>query len=135
MEIEIDDYISEDEKKEIAISVFTTAVEKAFGGSEYDTSGKERDRVIKNAVSKWIETHIESILTDEDKQLIKDTVQKTIKKEDYSFHVFSKPDVWDRTEYSAYVAIREAVKSNQKFIENKVTESIAEMLTDRNKSE
>lgn len=132
MNIDIDKYISEDEKREIALDIFRTAIEKAFGGTEYDQSGKERDRVIRNAVAKWIETHIESILSDEDRQTIKDTVQKTIHKEDYSFYVFSRPSVWDRTEYSAYKAITDAVKLNKDFIENKVIEAVTKMFTTNN---
>lgn len=41
MEINIDDYINEDEKKEIVINQFKDSIKKAFGGDEYSESGKK----------------------------------------------------------------------------------------------
>ena len=125
IEIELDDYISEEEKKEIVIETFRENIEGAFGGGEFDQSSKERERIINNSVAKWIEQHIESILTEDDINVLTENVKKTIhEKNDYSFYVFAKPDIWDRTEYSAYKIIAQAVKENENYIKEKVTESI-----------
>jgi len=126
MEINIDNYISEDEKREIALEIFRDKVKKAFGGDQYSDSGKERDRVIKNAVAHWITEYIETTLTNEDKLLLQDNVRESIVKANYSFYIFSKPDVWDRTEYTAHKVITQAVKENEEFIKSKVTEAIVE---------
>lgn len=129
MNINIDDYISESEKKEIAISVFSDSIKSAFGGSEYTDSGKERDRIVKNAVVKWIAEYVETILTDEDKALIREETYKAIKGASYEFKIFQKPDIWDRDEYSVYKIIQTAVKENEEFIKKRVTESVVNMFT------
>lgn len=126
MEINIDNYISEDEKREIALEIFRDKVKGAFGGDQYSDSGKERDRVIKNAVAHWITEYIETTLTDEDKVLLQNNVRDSIAKANYSFYIFSKPDAWDRTEYTAHKVITQAVKENEEFIKSKVIEAIVE---------
>lgn len=130
MEIKIEDYITEEEKKEIVISQFKEDVSKMFGGNEYTSTGKDRDRIIKNSVAHWITEYIEKTLTDEDKNTIRENVLDTIKnRNDLSFYIFQKPDVWDRTEYTAYKIIQNAVKENGQFIKDKVTESIKQKFT------
>ena len=121
MEIKIEDYITEEEKKEIVISQFKEDVSKMFGGNEYTSTGKDRDRIIKNSVAHWITEYIEKTLTDEDKNTIRENVLDTIKnRNDLSFYIFQKPDVWDRTEYTAYKIIQNAVKENEQFIKDKI---------------
>lgn len=130
MEIKLEDYITEEEKKEIIISQFKEDISKMFGGDEYSTTGKDRDRIIKNSVAHWITEYIEKTLTEEDKNIIKENVMNTIRsKNDLSFYIFQKPDVWDRTEYTAYKIIQTAVKENEQFIKDKVTESIKQKFT------
>lgn len=129
MEIDIDKYISEEEKKEIALDIFRDKIKEAFGGDEYSHSGKERDRVIKNAVAHWITEYIENLLTEDDKQIIQNNVIESIKKANYSFYIFQKPDVWDRTEYTAYQIITQVVKENEPFIKEKVNEEILKKFT------
>ena len=130
MEIKIEDYITEEEKKEIVISQFKEDVSKMLGGNEYTSTGKDRDRIIKNSVAHWITEYIEKTLTDEDKNTIRENVLDTIKnRNDLSFYIFQKPDVWDRTEYTAYKIIQNAVKENEQFIKDKVTESIKQKFT------
>lgn len=129
MEINIDNYISEEEKREIALEIFRDKIKEAFGGDEYTDSGKERDRVVKNAVAQWITDYIESNLTEDDKEIIKKNVRESIERESYSFYIFKRPDVWDRTEYTAYKIITQAVKDNEDFIKAKVTESIIKKFT------
>lgn len=130
MEIKIEDYITEEEKKEIVISQFREDISKMFGGDEYTSTGKDRDRIIKNSVAHWITEYIEKTLTDEDKNIIRENVLNTIKTENnLSFYIFKKPDVWDRTEYTAYQIIQNAVKENEQFIKDKVTESIKQKFT------
>lgn len=124
MEINIDNYISEDEKREIALEIFRDKVKEAFGGDQYTDSGKERDRVIRNAVYHWIVEYVEKTLTEEDKEAIRTNALNAIKDANYEFQVFKKPDVWDRTEYTAYKVITQAVKENEDFIKEKVTEAI-----------
>ena len=129
MEINIDDFISEDERREIAIETFRDKIKEAFGGDEYSDSGKERDRVVKNAVSKWITDYVETTLTEEDKKLIREKTVEAIRDAHYEYRIFEKPDVWDRTEYTAYRVVTQAVKENEDFIKEKVTEAIIEHFT------
>lgn len=129
MEIDINNYISENEKREIALEIFRDKVKEAFGGDQYTDSGKERDRVIKNAVHHWIVEYVEKTLTDEDKQTIRDNALKAIKDANYEFRVFEKPDVWNRTEYTAYKVITQAVKENEDYIKEKVAEEIRKKFT------
>lgn len=135
MNIDIDKHLTESEKKEIAIQVFKENIEKAFGGSQFTDSGKERDRVIKNSVAKWISDYVESLLTEEDKLMIIDKTREAISSSNYSFYVFQKPDVWDRTEYTAYKVITDEVKNNTDFIQNKVKEAIIKQFSLQNGEE
>lgn len=126
MNIQIEDYLSEGEMKEIAVEAFKEKIHEAFGGDQYTEGGKEKDRQIRNAVAKWIEDYVETVLTEEDKQTIRDKTHEAIRNASYEFHIFEKPDVWDRTEYTAYKVITQAVKDNEDFIKAKVTEAIIE---------
>lgn len=124
MDIKVEDYLSQEEMKEIATEAFKSKIHQAFGGDQYSSSGKERDRVVKNSVAHWITEYIESLLTEDDKEIIKKGVEDAIKKESYSYFVFKKPDVWDRTEYTAHKIITQSVKENEEYIKYKVKESI-----------
>ena len=126
MEINIEDYISEEQQKEIVIDVFRKSIEDAFGRDEYSDSGKERDRVIKNAVSHWITEYIEKTLTEEDKNLIRETLKKTIESGNYGYYLFKSPDVWDRKEYTVHKLMEKAVRENEGFILDRVTREIKE---------
>ncbi len=125
----IEDYLSLEERKEIATRIFTERVQSAFGGDQYSASGKEADRVIKNAVAHWITEYVENSLTAEHRELIRAGVDRAINGENYSFYLFKRPDVWDRTEYTIYTIINQALKENEEFIKNKVSESILDKFT------
>lgn len=130
MENKIENYITEEEKKEIALSMFKDKIQEAFGGDEYTPSGKEADRVMKNAVALWITEYIEKILTDKQKNTIRKNVENTIKeKTDLSYYIFQKPDVWDRSEYTAYSIINKAIKENEEFIKKSVSKEILKKFT------
>lgn len=124
MEIKVEDYLSEAEMKEIAVEAFKDKIHQAFGGDEYTPQGKEKDRQIKNAVAKWITDYVETVLTEEDKQIIREKTHEAIRDAHYEYRIFEKPDAWDRTEYTAYKVITEAVKKNEDYIKEQITKAI-----------
>lgn len=128
MEIDIDKYLSEEEKKNIVIDTFKERITQAFGGNEYSSSGKEADRIVKNAVAHWIASYVETILTDEDKTKIRNAVQNVVEHANYEFYLFQKPDVWDRTEFSFYKILNSSLKENQEFIAEKIKEELVKKL-------
>ena len=135
IEIELNNYITEEDKKEIVLDVFRDRINKAFGGDEYSNSGKEADRLMKNAISYWLTNEIEKVMTNEMKETIKNKAVEAIESKNYSFEIFQKPDTWDRSEFSAYKIIQDVIKNKREIIEEWAEKELVNLLTPPTQSE
>lgn len=126
MEINIDEYISEEEKKEIAIDVFRQQVKNELFKSINGTvqSDSEIQRVIGNITHQIVFKEVQKYIPDAKEQIIS-KVKKSLSK-DLSYEIFRKKDVWDKEEGLAVKYLREEIKNNEKYFKSRIKQTIEE---------
>ena len=125
VEIDINEYLSEEDKREIAIEVFRQQVKNQLFKSTDGTvqSDSEVQRVIGNITHEIVFQEVQKYIPDAKEQIQKN-VQKAIGK-DVTYQVFKKKDAWDRDESLAVAYIREEVKANEEVFKERIREAIA----------
>lgn len=119
LEINIDDYITEEEKKLIAKEAFKEACWLKFKNEN------EVQRIIENSaygivykmVDETFDKNLTTVLTDKVQHLILNMQQ---------YNLFRKPDVWSREPNSAYQILERALLDNKELIESQVKEHLPE---------
>ena len=124
IEIDIDDFLSESEKKEYAIEAFKEVLKKGmFNGKEGVQLDSEIQRVIGNIshsiVMKSIQDYIPNC-----ENLIKEKTLNIINDGDFHYQVFKKKDAWDKEESLAITYMREVIVQNKKEFQEKIRETI-----------
>lgn len=129
IEIDINEYLSEDEKKQIAIDTFRGSILK---GLTERTSSKENyanyERVISNSVYHYLEDKIDSMLDANAEELIKKNVTKTIKKNDYSHSLWRSKSAWEKEDSLAVKIQNEAVESHREEMTTRIKEKLNETI-------
>ena len=125
-EIEIDNYLTEEEKKEIAIDVFRERISKdLFKGH---MSNLERDseiqRIIGNISHDIVIEEMNRRISNYE-EMIKTKVKEILNKNDLSYYIFKRKDAWEREESLGTTYIQEEIRANKDIIKNKVRETIA----------
>lgn len=114
VEINIDNYLSEEDKKEIAANWFRETLAAKFR--------ENPERIISNAAYFTVMRECEAIVP-EMQELLVENVKKVITKLSV-FEVFRKPDAWDRDGSSNYHLLKSVVESKRQRLENKVDKII-----------
>lgn len=127
MEININDYLDEEELKDIAREEFRSEARRHFENE------KEISRIISNLGYKVIFDEIDRIIGDDTKKLIAKQVPKTIGEKDLSFYIFREGDNWKKPSLG-YELLEQAVKDNQHIITEKV-KSVLEKADDEKQYE
>lgn len=119
----IEDYLTDDEKKDIAKQVWKEKLSAKFE--------KDQERIISNAAYEIVSTmcdevtpNFNSLLVEKVKGVITGLTAHT---------VFDKPDAWDRDGNSSYHLLKDIVASKKERINNKVDniiDSLNPSLTD-----
>lgn len=136
VEININDYISEEEKKDIAKDVFRQQIKTQLFKSADGTiqSDAEIQRIIGNISHEIVFKEVQKYIPDY-KTLIDKKVKQILSK-DLSYHVFRKKDAWEKKESLAISFLNEEIKANEKVFKEKIRETIANYdLSDDVKSE
>ena len=125
IEINIDSYLSEDEKKELAIQVFKDQVKKELFKSNDGTiqSDSEVQRVIGNISHEIVMQEVQKYIPDCE-QMIKDKTLEIINKADFSYQVFRKKDAWDKEESLAISYMREVITQSKNEFQEKIRETM-----------
>ena len=117
VEINIDNYLSEEDKKEIAANWFRDVLAAQFR--------ENPERIISNAAYFSISQECDKIVP-EFQDLLVQKVKEVITK--LTAHtVFNKPDAWDRDGNSSYHLLKSVVVSKRERLENKVNKIIDEL--------
>jgi hypothetical protein len=126
MDIDISKYISEDEKREIAIDVFREQVRselfKTSPGSVQSDS--EIQRVIGNISHDIVINEVGKYIPDFE-SLIIEKVKTIITTSELRTQVFKRKDVWDRNESEAVKIINSVVADNKAVLEERIKDTIA----------
>lgn len=126
IEINISDYLSEEDKIEIAKDVFRELVKveliKEFENDKRTKSKRmaNYERIISNAIFYYLESEIDSLIDADTKELIREGVLKTIKKQDYNYSLFRTKSAWDTEVSPAQQVVIEAVNESRESIKVKL---------------
>jgi len=116
IEINIDDYVSEEEKKELCIEY----IKETLRGSGNDN---HKERVLSNMAYAAAEKLLNSALTAEDIHMIQISV-KDIIKDPSSYSLFRKKNAWGLEDSVAYLEVKKAVEKYKHLIDGLVLQAI-----------
>lgn len=123
MNIDINDYVTEDQIKEAIIDETKSMVRQGlFIEKDSTTRLKNYERVMYNAVSRYISEECNDVMGINHKDLIAKLVADTLNGKSLDFNMFRKKDAWQSEDSVAYTYLQEAIKANRDIIENKVKE-------------
>lgn len=127
LEINIDDYLSEEDKKDIAINVFKSEIRNVLFESSPGTVQRDSEiqRIIGNITHEVIFTEVQKYIPDVREQ-IQEGVEKVLKKKDLSYEVFRKKDAWDKEESLAITYMREEIQNNEEIFKERIRNAMAE---------
>lgn len=116
IEIDVDDYLSKEEKKELCIGY----IKETLRGSE-----NHKERVLSNMAYNAAEYLLDFALTKEQKNKIKNNIEKQIK-ELYGVSLFRKKDAWGSEDSEAYLEVKKSVLKHKHLIDDLVKKAITE---------
>jgi hypothetical protein len=114
MELRIEDYLSEEEIREIAKEEVIRQVREAIRKDDLD-------RIISNSAYKFIWKAVDEQIDDDLIDIIKDKTIKIIN-ELSNYCVFRQRDAWQNEDSKAYTYMQQAIEDNKEIIFNKVKE-------------
>lgn len=119
MEINFEDYISDEEKKEIVVEEYRSLV-RAKMKTEYDLK-----RILSNIAYDVYYDIVDECFDGTSKKLLKDNIDKIIA-DPSSYNIFKKPNAWDRDANSAYKYLQEVIVANKPKIAKIVSDLLEE---------
>ncbi len=119
LEINIDDYITEEEKKQIAKEAFKEACKLRF--KDEDTV----KRIIANSAYDIVYRMVDESFNIELEYFLQDRVIELVKNLN-EYHLFKRPDAWSRESNSAYQILERILLDNKGLIESTVVEKLPE---------
>jgi len=129
VEIDINEYLSEEEKKEIAIDTFRGSLVKGLTErTDNKTNYENYERVISNSVYHYLEDRIDSILGCDVQEMIKEKTLKTLKDKDYTHSLFRRKSAWEKEDSLAIRIQDEAVKSHKEEMTKKIHDKLNEVI-------
>lgn len=112
--LNIDDYLSYDEKKQLCIDY----VRETLRGDTH-----QEERVLGNMAYEAAFAILDSVLTPEMMQSVRDKATEQITKVS-DFHIFRKKDAWGQEDSPAYVEVQKAVAEHKHLINPLVKQAI-----------
>jgi len=116
IEINIDDYLTEDEKKQLCIDY----VKETLRGDAH-----HEERVLGNMAYSAAFAILDSVLTPEMMAQVKAQAEKVIRKST-DFGIFRKKDAWGGEDSIAYLEVKKAVEENKHLIAPLVKKTMLE---------
>jgi len=127
VEINIKDYLSEEEMKDIAISEYKTMIRK---GLTEDMQPKRMidnyERVVANAVHYYLEDEVDKIIGTDVKKQIESTVKRVLNKS-LEYSIFRRKDHWEKEDSPATKHMDKCIRENLKIIEDKVKDKLSDL--------
>ena len=118
MTINIDDYVSEDEKKQIAIEVFREECKKQ--------SSEDFERIVNNSAYHVVWKSVEECFEVNTIDMLREKVVAIINKMTFS-HVFAIPNAWDRKANMPYQEIVNCVREYRPLLNEKIEKAMHNM--------
>lgn len=129
IEIDIDSYLSEEEKKEIAIDAFRQSVMDGLDKNKDDNRKlNDYERVISNSIFYYLSDEIDSMLGCDTKDMIRENVIKTIKSCNFNYSLFRKKTTYESEDSPAQKIAKEAVESHRDEMTKKIHAKLDEAI-------
>lgn len=116
--INIDDYISDQEKKDIAISAFRSACDRV--------SAENFERIISNAGYHLVEKEVDAAFDGKMRQKVREKSIEVINGLT-TYSVFRPKDVWHNEQSKGWEALQSAIEDNQEAIRERVGQLVQEI--------
>lgn len=123
VDINIDHYLSEEDKLELARDLFKEELRKGFIEEVKEKRIDNYERVITNAVFHFLHSEVDNILGTDHIHIIRKGVDKVLKK-DLTYSVFRSPSLWGDKKSRAQEIMDEAVEANKELAYSKVKEAL-----------
>lgn len=128
--INIDDYLTEEEKKLEAASVWRSIVASTIKDEA------EVRRVLSNTAYDIVHKTVDEMMGEDTKEIIAKEVKRIISKKDsLQYAIFKKPDVWDREPNDAYRHLQKCIEAQFPTIEKVVKETVEKQTLDTLRSD
>lgn len=117
LEINIEDYLTIDEIKDVIRDEFAASVAK--------TLSKETDltRIIGNIAHEIVFDEVKKYIP-EFKELLVNNVKKLIEEQNFQWYMFRGKDVWDKEEGPGLTIIKKTLNSNKETIKKRIEDDI-----------
>lgn len=113
IKININDYLSEEDKIKIAEEVFKETIRNGII-EELKSDNKRQmanyERVIGNAVHHYLQDEIDAIVGTDTKALISKRVIETVEKLDYNYSLFRPKSYWEAEDSPAQAVVKDTIK-------------------------
>lgn len=134
--IDIDNYLSEEDKEEIARDLFKEELRKGFlAKPDHKKNIENYERVISNSVHYFLEEEIDSIVGQDHKELIEKKVKTHLSKDNLSYILFRNKSPWNSEPSVAQKMMDEIVIENRGLAENKIKKALENIDVDTNMQE
>ena len=122
--IDINDYLSESEKKQYAIEAFKETIKRGmFDDKEGIQLDREIQRVIGNISHSIVMDEVQKYIPNCE-ELIKQKVLKILTEDSFSYQVFKKKDAWENQESLAITYMNETIRANKELFQKRIKETI-----------
>lgn len=119
LEIQIEDYIPDDEMKSIIKENVAYAISKKFNSEE------EIERLITNTCYEFVFKAVGDAIGENAEEKIKNTVTKLLEDDSHiNYLLWRKKDAWESQESPAITIMNSAIESNKELIEQRVADAI-----------
>ena len=117
LEINLEDYLTTDEIKDVIRDEFAASVAK--------TLSKETDltRIIGNIAHEIVFDEVKKYIP-EFKELLVENVKELIEKKNFEWYMFRGKDVWDKEEGPGLTRIKKTLNSNKETIKKRIEDDI-----------
>lgn len=116
--VNIDDYLSEDDKRRICREQFSTAA--GFKARE------DFERIIKNASYEIVRDEVDKLFDGNMESFLKQQIEKVISSLS-AFTVFNRPDAWDKTASKGWHILQDAVQEASPLIHQRVAKLVTDI--------
>ncbi len=115
MEINFEDYLSEEERKNIVANVFMAKCQQKFEKDAERIFQNSAYHVVHEIVNKMHDDKVDEIIAEKAKELIASLSV---------YSVFRKADYWEKGESEGYKSLNQAVLANKKLLNAKIASLI-----------
>lgn len=128
MEINFEDYLSDEEKKEIIINEYRTLVQRKM------KTENDLKRILSNVSFEVFYKIVDDCFDGISKATIKEQIDRIIS-DPKSYNIFKRPDAWDRETNSAYRHMQEVINNHKPKITKKISDLMDEQVIKTCKSD